>query len=194
MIIKSLDDTIVRAVALIILMGLLVYAYPKFLSSLQEAPNYNLVDEFKGGNIIGFRYAYVGAWLIILSQIYVLSKYLVIDLKLRIRLGKWLNLHCIINTAGFTLVLIHAGFPYSFRYWEPFTRVNIFSGLEGLTGVRGILTWIILIVFISGILNRYSKNVRVKSVMHKTHFYTILIAYVLAIIHVFISLIFPTTR
>ncbi|MCS7126760.1 MAG: hypothetical protein NZ929_07625 [Aigarchaeota archaeon] len=192
--IKSAENFIARAIALSVIVGLLVYAYPRFLSSFLESPNYNLLEEFKGGNIIGFRYAYVGAWLLTGSQIYVLLKYLVKDFKMRIGLSRWMDLHCMLNITGFTLVLIHAGFPYSFRYWEPFTRLNIFSGLEGLTGIRGILTWLILLAFISGMLTRYSKNIRVKSIMHKIHSYTVLPAFASAVIHIIISILFPTSR
>ncbi|MEM0481537.1 MAG: hypothetical protein QXM16_01425 [Nitrososphaerota archaeon] len=74
------------------------------------------MEDFRGGGVIGYRYAYVGAWMIILPQLYVFSKYFVRYFRVRIKLARWLDIHCILNVTGLVLVLIHAGFPYSFRY------------------------------------------------------------------------------
>ncbi len=191
---ESLIDVAARILGIAILITLLVYAYPRFYSALLEAPNYLLIDEFKGGNTIGFRYAYVGAWMLIISQVYVFLKYFIRNFRIRIKLAKWLNIHCILNTTGFALIIIHSGFPYSFRYWEPFTRINVFTGLEGLIGIRGLLAWVLLLAFTSGFLNRYGSNLKLKRISNRIHFYSILILYALACIHILLSITFPETR
>ncbi len=188
---SSLIDISLRIIGISLIVVLLVYAYPRFYSSLLEAPNYSLIDEFKGGNTIGFRYAYVGAWMLIVSQLYVFLKYFVKYFKIRFKLARWLDIHCILNTTGFTLVILHAGFPYSFRYWEPFTRLNILGGLEGLIGIRGLLTWLLIFALASGFLNRYGGSPRLKWVSSKLHFYTILAVYVSASIHILLSILLP---
>jgi len=192
--IESIMDLVARIVGISILITLLVYVYPRFYSSLLETPDYSLIDEFKGGKTIGFRYAYVGAWMLTISQVYVFLKYSIKLSRIRVRLAKWLDIHCILNTTGFTLVIIHSGFPYSFRYWEPFTRVNVFKGLEGLIGIRGLLTWILLLAFTSGFLSRYGSNLKLKKITNRVHFYSILALYALACIHILLSLMFPETK
>lgn len=192
--ITSLIEISLRAIGIAVIASLLIYAYPRFYSSLMESPSYLMVEEFKGGGVIGYRYAYIGAWMIILSQLYVFSKYFVKGFGIRIKLARWLDIHCILNVTGSTLVLIHAGFPYSFRYWEPLTRINILGGLEGLIGIRGLLTWLLISAFISGILNRYKSNPQLKRISNKIHLYTILLTYVSASIHILLSLTFPETR
>ncbi|MEM3399135.1 MAG: hypothetical protein QXR41_06770 [Nitrososphaerota archaeon] len=192
--IKPSIEVGLRILGIAVIVYLLIYAYPRFGSSLMELPNYTLVEEFKGGGAVGYRYAYVGAWMIILSQIYVFSKYIVKGFKVRIKLARLLDMHCILNITGFTLLLIHAGFPYAFRYWEPFTRLNIFGGFEGLIGIRGLLTWLLISAFISGILSRHGVSLRLKRASNKIHFYTVLLTYVSASIHILLSLTFPETR
>ncbi|MEM1922733.1 MAG: hypothetical protein QXX80_02880 [Nitrososphaerota archaeon] len=158
-----------------------------------ESPSY-FVEEFRGGGAVGFRYAYVGAWLIILSQTYAFTKYFVKYFGMRIRLARWLNMHCTLNVSGFVLVLIHAGFPYAFRYWEPFTRLYVLGGLEGLIGIRGLLTWLLISAFISGMLSRYGSSLRLKRISNRVHFYTALSTYISASIHILLSITFPETR
>jgi hypothetical protein len=187
-------DVAARIVGISILVILLVYLYPRFYSSLLETPNYSLLDEFKGGKTIGFRYAYVGAWMLIISQVYVFLKYLIRHFRIRVKLAKWLDIHCILNTTGFTLIIIHSGFPYSFRYWEPFKGINVFKGLEGLIGIRGLLTWILLLAFTSGFLSRYGNNLKLKRISNRVHFYSILAAYALACTHILLSIMFPETK
>ncbi len=182
-----------RILGISVIVFLLVYAYPRFYLSLMEAPSY-FVEDFRGGGVVGFRYAYVGAWMVILSQLYVFSKYLVKYFRVRIRLARWLDLHCLLSVTGLVLVLIHAGFPYAFRYWEPFMRLNIFGGLEGLIAVRGLLTWLLISAFISGMLTRYGSSPRLKRISNKIHFYATLSTYVSASIHILLSLTFPETR
>ncbi|GBC70647.1 hypothetical protein HRbin02_00415 [Candidatus Calditenuaceae archaeon HR02] len=182
-----------RILGISVIVFLLVYAYPRFYLSLMESPSY-LVEEFRGGGVIGYRYAYVGAWMIILSQLYVFAKYLVKYFRVRIKLARWLDIHCTLNVTGFVLVLIHAGFPYAFRYWEPFTRLEIFGGLEGLIGIRGLLTWLLISAFISGMLSRYGGSLRLKRILSKVHVYSVLSTYVSASIHILLSITFPETR
>jgi len=191
---ESIINVAARIVGISILISLLVYVYPRFYSSLLETPNYSLLDEFKGGKTIGFRYAYVGAWMLIISQVYVFLKYLIRHSRIRVRLAKWLDIHCILNTTGFTLIIIHSGFPYYFRYWEPFTRINVFKGLEGLISIRGLLTWILLLTFTSGFLSRYGSNLKLKRISNRVHFYSVLAAYALACIHILLSIMFPETK
>lgn len=183
----SLISIGLRVIGIFLVIVLLAYAYPRFYSSLLETPDYSLIDEFKGGGRIGFRYAYVGAWMLIISQSYVFLKYFVKYLRVRFKLARWLHIHCILNTSGSTLVILHAGFPYSFRYWEPFTRINIFKGLEGLIGIRGLLTWLLITTLISGFLNKYSSNRRLKWTSKKLHSCTILALHISASIHIFLS-------
>ncbi|MCF8884536.1 MAG: hypothetical protein QXK95_00305 [Nitrososphaerota archaeon] len=184
-------DLALRLAYIALLILLLVFFTSRFIDSLLREPTYRL-EEFRGGYTIGFRYAYVGGWMITLSQLYVVLKYVVGGFRIKIKLATWLDLHCILNATGFTLVIIHSGFPYQFRYWEPFTKVNLLEGLYGLIGVRGLLTWLVIILFTTGCLNRYGKNIKLKSITHKIHFYTAPIAYLLAVIHITLSILFPT--
>lgn len=184
-------DLALRLAYIALLIFLLILFTSRFTDSLLKEPTYRL-EEFRGGYTIGFRYAYVGGWMIALSQLYVVLKYVVRGFRIKMRLTVWLDLHCILNATGFTLIIIHSGFPYQFRYWEPFTKINLLEGLHGLIGVRGLLTWLIIILFITGFFNRYGKNTKLKSITHKIHFYTAPLAYLLAVIHITLSLLFPT--
>ncbi len=56
----------------------------------------------------------------------------------------WLSLHVYLGLLGPLLVLLHAGFPFEFKYAELFK-----AGLAGLS------TYLMLIVVASGFIGRY---------------------------------------
>ena len=183
-----------RTAALSALLALLLSSAPRFASSMLEEPVIAAPDDLKGGSTVGFRYAYVGGWMLTVSQLYAVLKPLVGGLGLRVRLSRWLDLHCALNVAGFTLILLHAGFPYAFGYFNPFSRLNPWMGLEGLVAIRGLLTWLVLAAASSGLGLRHLGRGRVKRVLRRVHVSLTPAVYLAGMTHIFISTFFPSSR
>lgn len=94
----------------------------------------------------GLLLAYTGVLFIIAAQIYTLVKRTG-DPHLSKKFGGaklWLTVHIILSAAGFLFIMLHAGFPYQFRY----TRLT-------QLGFAGLATWFMLITTASGVFGRY---------------------------------------
>lgn len=187
-------NLLLRVAALSVLLALLLSSAPRFVSSMLEEPIVAAPEDLKGGSVVGFRYAYVGGWMLAVSQLYAVLKPLAGGLGLRFRLSRWLDLHCALNVAGFTLLLIHAGFPYAFSYFNPFSRLNPWIGWEGLVAIRGLLAWLVLAAAVSGLGLRHLWSGRVKWILRRVHVSLTPLVYLVGITHIFISTFFPSSR
>ena len=106
----------------------------------------NALQSLRGGSDGGLLIAYVGILLLVSAQVYTLVKrsgaprfiHKVGGVKL------WLTIHILVSVAGLLLVLVHAGFPFQFRY-------------TALTnhGLAGLATWLLIGTTVSGIFGRY---------------------------------------
>jgi len=110
----------------------------------------------KGGPWLGYKLGYVGTVLMIVSQTYSLIKARTFR---RTGLGSrraWLRIHCFLDLLGPSLILIHAGFPYDFRYADPFRYASMVGqGFVGLVAVAGLAAWLVLTCVASGFFGRY---------------------------------------
>jgi len=107
----------------------------------------------KGNSPIGFKLAYLGTLMLVTGQLYTLSK--TARESSRSHIGSrrgWLRAHCYLDVAGTILVLLHSGFPLSFRYANPLPYLRPAWGLIGLTGVQGFAAWLVLLTLISGLI------------------------------------------
>jgi len=106
----------------------------------------DVMERWKGGSDRGIFLAFAGTLLLVVAQAYTLVKRVGLPLVMRAvgGPGLWLNIHIALSVIGFVAVLVHAGFPYDFRY----TRLtqNAYAGLA---------TWLLLVATISGVFGRY---------------------------------------
>lgn len=131
---------------------LLVFDLPSFFATT-AGPSLSL----KGGSWLGYKLGYIGTVLMIVSQSYSLMK---ASRSRRAQLfgsrRKWLQIHCFLDLLGPSLVLIHAGFPYDFRYADPFKYARLLrQGFVGLVAMAGLATWLVLTCILSGLFGRY---------------------------------------
>lgn len=95
----------------------------------------------KGGSPIGLFLGVLGTLMIGFSQLYSFRKR---EWLRRGGIKTWLGMHTILGILGFGIILIHAGFPFDFKYAELYKR-----------GLAGLSTWLVVIVVISGFIGRY---------------------------------------
>ncbi len=129
-----------------------------FWQSLAEIPSY-AIGEFsarilKGGSPIGFKLAYLGTILLVVGQTYTLRKAVMMNpLRRGIGSGRsWLGAHCCLDIVGSVLLLIHSGFPLSFKYANPIGYLRPSWGLIGLAGIQGFAAWLVLVTLVSGLV------------------------------------------
>lgn len=111
----------------------------------------------KGGSWLGYRMGYYGTLLMVASMFYSVVK------RLGPRYGRmlggsrlWLQIHILLAIAGSLMVLIHAGLPFSFKYYDPFKYIRLAQGgAAGLVGFAGLATLIIPLALVSGFIGRY---------------------------------------
>lgn len=170
-----------------------------FPQVFQEIPSYAIEDLtmriLKGGSPIGFKLAYFGTLLLVAGQFYTLRK--AMRRVPRIGIGSrsaWLRGHCCLDIAGTILLMIHSGFPLSFRYANPFPYIKPTWGIVGLAGVQGFAAWVVLAVLISGLLGEQLRRNPLR--LHlikpwlKIHIVLTCLLFVFGIIHLFIVLWF----
>jgi len=111
----------------------------------------------KGGSWLGYRTAYYGTILLVASMIYSIVKRL--NPRLCKKLGGrnlWLQIHIWLAITGSILILIHAGLPFDFKYYDPFKYIRLAQGgIAGLVGFSGLATLIIPFALMSGFIGRY---------------------------------------
>ncbi len=167
----------------------------KFLHSLTSPYILASWEALRGGSILGFRYAFVGGLLLVFSQLYLLAKYSVVRMGGRISLARWLWLHCTLSAAGGTLLILHAGIPFSFQYLDPISRLAAWTGLPTLTAVRGLLTWFLILTGISGITLRHvGMRPGKRRIIWATHVGLAAATYTTGLIHIYISTFMPSAR
>ena len=118
------------------------------------------LDPFRGligGSWLGYRLGVYGTLLLVFSMVYSLVKRLRPSQIRRVGGSRlWLNIHIWLAIIGSGMVLVHAGFPFDFRYYDPFKYVRLAGGgVAGLVGFAGIATLIIPFALVSGFIGRY---------------------------------------
>ena len=111
----------------------------------------------KGGSWLGYRLGYYGTLLLVTSMVYSVVKRLKPRQTRRVGGSRlWLNIHIWLAIIGSLMVLVHAGFPLDFRYYDPFKYVRLArGGVAGLVGSAGLATLIIPFALVSGFIGRY---------------------------------------
>lgn len=174
---------------------LLALVFPRFLDAMAAEPILRDPSYLKGGSVVGFRYAYLGALCLLGAQLYTLAKTIVIGSGFRIKLSRWLSLHCLLNVTGGTLLLLHSGFPYSFRYFDPFTPLLQASWLPSLVSLRGLLTWLLLGAGASGFLLRHLQmRAGLRRSLHLLHIWSAALVYGLGLLHIYLSAVLQIAR
>ena len=168
-----------------------------FSQLFQEIPSYTVGDFsamiLKGGSPVGFKLAYFGTALLVIGQFYTLRK--ATRHVSQSRFGSrrsWLRAHCYLDIAGTILLLIHSGFPLSFRHANPFAYLRPTWGLIGLAGVQGFAAWLVLIMLISGLVGEQLRASPVRSWLlrpwFKTHILLTCLLFLCGITHLLIVL------
>lgn len=146
-------------------------------------PGIGLTD-LKGSGWLGYRLGYAGALMLVIAQSYLFRPGLLSKLT-------WLEIHCYLTTAAGVLLLLHAGFPYSFEYWNPFERVYPRLGLYGLVGLQGLAAWLVVALIASGIFGRYvygrHRWARTFKRWHTVHAILSGMLYVSGVVHLLLS-------
>ena len=111
----------------------------------------------KGGSWLGYRLGYYGTLLLVISMGYSVVKRLSPSQARRVGGNRlWLSIHIWLAIIGSFMVLVHAGFPFDFRYYNPFKYVRLAGGgVAGLVGFAGLATLIIPFALASGFIGRY---------------------------------------
>jgi hypothetical protein len=159
-----------------------IFALYEWLSRAQRQSISSFFQTYRGGSVGGLEVGVVGLTLIIIAQCYTLVKRIGVPEYIR-KLGgsgRWLTLHIFISLGGVILVLIHAGFPFSFRT----------SSLTSL-GYAGLATWLLILTTISGVFGRYLyKHLpafkRAFAVWKPTHLVVTFLFFIFAFLHVYI--------
>jgi len=137
---------VVNAILIASVSYFLLLATPALATPIKSA--YSLLLDIRGGGWIGYRLAFIGTILLLAGQVY--------SFKLSQRHSKkLLDMHCYLTIAGGVLILIHSGFPFAFRYANPFTSIYAGMGIQGLVGAQGIAAWLVFILVISGAFGKY---------------------------------------
>jgi hypothetical protein len=118
------------------------------------------LDPFRGlngGSWLGYRLGYYGTLLLVISMGYSVVKRLSPSQARRVGGNRlWLSIHIWLAIIGSFMVLVHAGFPFDFRYYNPFKYVRLAGGgAAGLVGFAGLATLIIPFALASGFIGRY---------------------------------------
>jgi len=118
------------------------------------------LDPFRGlngGSWLGYRLGYYGTLLLVISMGYSVVKRLSPSQARRVGGNRlWLSIHIWLAIIGSFMVLVHAGFPFDFRYYNPFKYVRLAGGgVAGLVGFAGLATLIIPFALASGFIGRY---------------------------------------
>jgi len=166
-----------------------------FWQLFREIPSYT-IENFsakilKGGSPIGYKLAYVGTILLVTGQLYTLRKGMTRVPRGRVGSRRsWLRAHCYLDMAGALLLLMHSGFPLSFRYANPFPYLRPNWGLIGLAGVQGFAAWLVLVTMISGLVGEQLRTSAFGSYLFrlwlKTHILLTCLLFVLGITHLLI--------
>lgn len=101
-----------------------------------------LWQKMKGGSPLGHSLGILGTAFVAVAQLYSLRKREVAVQRGSVK--TWLKLHVCLGLLGPFLVLLHAGFPFEFKYAELFKE-----------GFAGLSTYLMLIVVVSGFTGRY---------------------------------------
>ncbi len=129
--------------------------------------------KLKGGSPAGHAMGIVGTLLIAASQVYTLRRQKLLTLG---SLRKWQRVHYYLGFIGAVLVLLHAGFPYDFK----------FSDLK--KGSLGVLTtYLMLVVFASGLAGRFLKGRRLRR-WQWAHTQLVGTMFIFILLHVVLSL------
>lgn len=168
-----------------------------FWQLFQEIPSYT-VENFsakilKGGSPIGYKLAYFGTILLVTGQLYTLRKGMTRVPHSRVgSRTSWLRAHCYLDMAGALLLLMHSGFPLSFRYANPFPYLRPNWGLIGLVGIQGFAAWLVLVTMISGLVGEQLRTNALGNRLLRpwlsTHILLTCLLFVFGIIHLFIVL------
>ncbi len=167
----------------------------KFIHSIASPYILASWEALRGGSILGFRYAYVGGLLLTCSQLYLLVKYGVVRMGEKAVLSRWLWLHCSLASAGGLLLILHAGIPFSFQYFDPISRLMVWAGLPTLTAVRGPLTWLLILTGITGFMLRHmGMRPGSRRITWMLHVGLAASTYITGLIHIYISTFMPSAR
>ncbi len=102
-------------------------------------------------------------------------------------------MHCLLDILAMTMVLIHAGFPFSFTYADPFSHIRPLWGTRGWVGISGLATWFLIATLASGLYGRYLQSgVNSKKVkrIRRWRFFHIAISsllYITGMLHLYLS-------
>ncbi len=140
--------------------------------------------DLKGDGWLGYRLGYSGTVLLLAAQAYLFRPGLLSK-------PAWLDIHCQLTTVGGVLILVHAGFPYSFAYWT-LPRMYPELGVFGLVGLQGVASWLVLALITSGFFGRYiyrkaAKRRRAFRWWHSAHAITSGLLYVTGFIHLLLA-------
>ncbi|MFQ6134614.1 MAG: hypothetical protein ACE5KU_02215 [Nitrososphaerales archaeon] len=144
-------------VFILALMFFIVYFIVADISNILTPTPLDPFRGWKGGSWLGYRMGYYGTLLMVASMFYSIVK------RLEPRYGKmlgggrrWLQIHIWLAIIGSLMVLIHAGLPFDFRYYDPFKYIRLAQGgAAGLVGFAGLATLIIPFALVSGFIGRY---------------------------------------
>jgi len=180
--------------------GTLAVAFFLVLGSPQifrEIPSYTIEEVsgkiVKGGSPIGFKLAYFGTVLLVTGQLYTLRKTAKQARHTRVGSSKsWLRAHCCLDIVGSVLLLMHSGFPLSFRYANPFPYLRPSWGLLGFAGVQGFAAWLVAATLASGLVGEQLQTSAFRNRLFrpwlKTHVLLTCLLFVFGITHLIIVL------
>lgn len=141
---------------LVLMLFIVYFLFADIANILKPIP----LDPFrglKGGSWLGYNLGYFGSLLLVVSLVYSIVKRLNPEQVRRVGgSGLWLNIHIWLAIIGSLMVLVHAGFPFDFRYYDPLKYVRLArGGVAGLVGFAGLATLIIPFALVSGFIGRY---------------------------------------
>jgi hypothetical protein len=156
-------------------------------------PIYVLKD-LKGGSWLGYRLGYFGTILLLVAQLYTVVKRLPFKRAVHWR-SLLLKIHIYLSCLGSAAVFIHAGLPFSFKYWNPFKYIDLLTGLPaGLVGFSGLATWMLAVCGLSGLIGRYLyariRLVKPFTLWRRIHVWLAVALYVCSLIHVTMVVLF----
>ena len=138
----------------------------------EEKPKEKRV-KLKGGSPLGHAIGILGTILIVFSQIYSIRRRDLISFGSK---KSWLKLHFYFGILGAVLVLIHAGFPYEFKF------------LEIKKGSLGVLTaYLMIIVVSSGFVGKFLQNKRYFKAWRKLHAQLVTLLFALIFLHIILT-------
>lgn len=145
----------------------------------------NFLQDYRGGTDYGLLLGYVGLSLTVAAQAYTIVKRVGVPEYIRKFGGAtlWLNIHIVLSLTGFFAILIHAGFPFTFRTSHLFAL-----------GAAALATWLLLATTISGVFGRYLYRhlpalKRAFAVWKPTHLAVTALFFVLALLHVWVVML-----